>query len=279
MSKMKAAFIGFMPRGISMDETFETLKTYHGLGYSASEGASFLLNGDPAENRKKLAETGMEVITAHLPSFSTKPEDIKAVIENAKKAGVDRVATYMGCVGGFRFSSREEKPTYDEVMKEIEDLNIIAKELKKEGLTLTFHNHDAEFMTFFRGKPAFYHMLENSEYLKFQVDVGWVLYGHHDPVKVLKDVGDKLVSIHVKDWVLGNVINPAEEQDPQKLRVAMPQFVAPGNGMLPLAAVLEQASAQGVEHAIVEMDFMHNMSMADSLRSAYLNMKETGFVE
>lgn len=279
MEKMKAAFIGFMPRGLSLDETFDTLKKYHELGYSATEGASFMLEGDVAENRKRLEDIGMTALASHLPSFSTKTEDIKTVIDNAKKLGVKRVATYMGCVGGYRFGGRDDKPSYDEVMKELEDLNYIAKELEKEGLILTFHNHDAEFMSYYQGKPAFYLMLENSEYLKFQLDVGWVLYGHFDPIKVMKDTGDKLRSLHIKDWALNNTAHDGGLKTPEKLSVAMPTFVAPGNGMLPLARVLEQATEMNISHAIVEMDFMHGLSMADSLRSGYLNMVETGFVE
>ena len=279
MAKMKAAFIGFQPRGISQDEMFENLKVYREIGYSATEGASFLLNGDVEENKKRLADIGMKALHTHLPKIDASPEVIREAIEGAKKAGVTNVACYMGCVGGFRFGSTEVMPTYDMVMKEIETLNTIAKELGKEGLTLSFHNHDAEFMSYFKGKPAFYHMLDNSEYLKFQLDCGWALYGHFDPVKVLNDVGEKLISIHVKDWKLNNTFNPTNDAEDEKLHVPMPTFVPPGNGELPLERVLCKASSMGIEYAIVEMDFMHNLSRADSLRSGYLNMVETGFVE
>ena len=167
-------------------------------------------------------------------------------------------------------------------MKEIENLNYVAKELAKEGLVFTFHNHDAEFQSFYKGKSAFYHMVDESEYLKFEVDTGWALYGHFDPVKVLKYVGDKLNCVHIKDWTYGNAVQvmnmPGMEVDENKVQNAMPRFTAPGTGFLPLSAVLEQADAMGMEHAIVEMDFMYHMDQAETLRAAYLNMKETGFV-
>lgn len=282
MKKLKAAFIGFIPRGLSFDETLEVLKQYHALGYSATEGANFLLNGDVTENRKRLEDIGMKALAVGLRSRKPDPENIKTAIENAKKAGVQRIATYASIAADYRFGGRPAMPTYDEMMQEIEDLNVIAKEFEKEGLFLTFHNHDAEFNTFFRRKPVFEYMVENSEYLKFQVDVGWVLYGHYDPVQVLKYAGDKVRSLHVKDWILGNTLGPARpDADPeeQKHVFAMPNFVAPGCGLLPLKPVLEQASGMNFDYAIVEMDFMHNMCEADELRCAYLNMRETGFVE
>ena len=282
MKKLKAAFIGFVPRGLNFDDTLEVLKQYHALGYSAVEGAYFLLDGDVAENRKKLEDIGMKALAVGVRSRKPDPENIRTAIENAKKAGVNRIATYASLAADYRFGGRPAQPTYDEMMQEIEDLNVIAKEAEKEGLVFTFHNHDAEFNTFFRRKPVYEYMVENSEYLKFQVDVGWVLYGHYDPVEVLKYAGDKVRSLHVKDWILGNTMGPERpgaEPELQKHSFAMPNFVAPGCGLLPLKDVLQQASGMNLEYAIVEMDFMHNMSEADELRCAYLNMRETGFVE
>ena len=280
---MKAGFIGFMPFGLEFDETIEVLKKYKELGYSATEHATFLLKGDVEENKKKLADIGVEALCVGLGMGGTyTDEDIKKVIEQAKLTGVKRAATFAGCVGMYRFGMRPTPPSYDEVMKEIENLNYVAKELAKEGIMTTFHNHDAEFQTFYKGKSAFYTMVDESEYLKFEVDTGWALYGHFDPVKVLKYCGDKLGAVHIKDWTYGNAVQtmtrPGMEIDENAAQNAMPRFTAPGTGFLPLAAVLEQSDAMGMDVAIVEMDFMYHMDQAETLRSAYLNMKETGFV-
>ena len=205
------------------------------------------------------------------------------VVEKCNKTGIRWAATYAGCVGAYRFGMRDTYPGYDELMKEIETLNAIAKELAKEGIVLTFHNHDAEFQTFYQGKSAFYHMVDNSEYLKFEVDTGWALYGHFDPVEVLDHVGDKLHNIHVKDWTYGNAVQvfniPGMPVDENKAQNAMPHFTTPGNGFLPLREVLRKASDMGVEYAIVEQDFTDILDNENILRAAYLNMKETGYVE
>ena len=172
----------------------------------------------------------------------------------------------------------------DEVMEEIERFNAVAKELAKEGIVTSFHNHDAEFLTFYKGKCAFDYMVENSEYLKFELDCGWATYGHADPLKVLDKLGDKLCAIHIKDYTYGNAVQtlvrpgrPAPDENLAQNR--MPRFTAPGTGELNLRGCLEKALAMGMDYAIVEQDFMYNLTQHETLTAAYLNMKETGFVE
>ena len=84
---MKAGFIGFMPFGLDFEGTLDILKKYKELGYSATEHATFLLNGDVEENKKKLADIGVEALCVGIgrmgaPSYTD--EDIKTAIQNAK---------------------------------------------------------------------------------------------------------------------------------------------------------------------------------------------------
>ena len=278
-NKLKPALIGFVPGGLPVDEHLEVLKSYAEIGYQATETGTFLFNeGDPVENLKKLNSFGMKTLALSFPGGGT-IADVPEMVRKVRILGVDRVALFVGCVGSYRFGGRELPPTYDEVMQEIEDLNAIAKELGKEGITLTFHNHDAEFKSYYNGKPAYYLMLENSEYLKFEVDCGWVLYGGFCPVQVLKDTGDKLGAVHIKDYTTGNVKNPSSPIVPGRYEVPMPHFTMPGTGFLPLKDCLQTAIDLGMEYAIVEQDFVNNLSRKETLQGAYLNMKELGLVE
>jgi len=284
MTKLKAGFIGFVPFGGTPDEIYAALESYAKIGYSGFEGGDMLLrNGDPAENLARVKAFGMEPLSVGLGRGAMDLSIVPDVVERAKKVGVKRAATFVGCVGNYRFGGRETPPTYDEVMKEIEDLNAIAKELAKEGIVTSFHNHDAEFLTFYKGKCAFDYMVENSEYLKFELDCGWALYGHFDPVKTLDKLGDKLCAVHIKDFTYGNAVSPARPGAPavdENLRqISMPRFTTPGTGLLPLAACLEKSLELGMDYAIVEQDFMYHMNQFDTLTGAYLNMRETGFVE
>ncbi len=282
MNMLKAGFIGFTPFGGDPEDFYKALEAYAGIGYSGFEGGNMLTrNGDAKENLARVKAFGMEPLSVGLGFGGLDNVNVKEVAETAHLLGVNRAATFMGCVGGYRFGQREDKPGYDEVMKEIEQLNAIAKELQKEGIVTTFHNHDAEFLHFYKGLPAFYLMMENSEYLKFELDVGWALYGHYDPLQVMEDLGDKLKALHVKDFTYSNVAHPTrpgQEVDESKAQVSMPRFTTPGTGLLPLRAVLKKASEMGLDYAIVEQDFMYHMNQFETLTGAYHNMKETGYV-
>jgi len=112
-------------------------------------------------------------------------------------------------------------------------------------------------------------MLKNTENLTFELDVGWVAYAGVDPVNLIYRMKDRIAALHIKDFALGKV----DQRGPK------PNFTTPGTGVLNLAGVLEAGVAIGQEWAIVEQDFQRNLSQKETLTAAYLNMKETGFLE
>ena len=119
-----------------------------------------------------------------------------------------------------------------------------------------------------------YLMSALTENLNFEVDTGWVTYAGHDPQVVLRDLGERVSLIHVKDFVCGEV--------PRKGTYGshtMPRFTTPGTGKLNLRGVLQTASEMGIPYAIVEQDFQDHLTELETLTAAYLNMKETGFVD
>jgi sugar phosphate isomerase/epimerase len=280
MANMKAGFIGFMPFFDPDFDIYKLLESYAKLGYKGFEGGEMLLRGgDPAENLKRVKDFGIEPITMGYMkrSFPDGREvSIGEIIENAHKLGVKRITTFMGIVGGYRFGNLKEPPSYDEVMKELEEYEAAATACKKEGIDFAFHNHDIELSLCYKGVPVLYLMAANTENLKFELDVGWCLYGGKDPVKVMRDLGDRLCnSIHVKDFIAGTV-----EQKRQDGGVnIMPRFVTPGTGLLDISECLKAASELGVEWAVLEQDFQYNLSQVETLTASYLIMKETGIVE
>ena len=97
-----------------------------------------------------------------------------------------------------------------------------------------------------------------------------MLYGGHDPVQFMKDVGPRLSAVHIKDFVEGEVKNENN---------IMPRFTTPGTGLLPLKDCLAAAFDLGMDYAIVEQDFQNKVTELQTLTAAYVNMRETGFVE
>lgn len=271
MSKMKAAMIGFLPEG---QNPYETLETYARMGYRAFEGGNLLLKGDPAENLKRVEAMGMEPLAVHYNVGE--PQDIRELIKCAKAIGVRRAACYNACAAAYRFSQRGDMPGYDELMRECEQFDLAAEELGKEGITLSFHNHDAEFLLRINGVPVIYLMAANTWHLKFEVDCGWAAYAGFDPSGFMEGLGSRMAAVHIKDYIAGSRLRIEE---PDGRITYKPQFTTPGTGALNLKGCLETAQALGMDYAIVEQDYQYHLTEAETLRAAYLNMKETGFVE
>ncbi|MGN0479120.1 MAG: sugar phosphate isomerase/epimerase family protein [Hominenteromicrobium sp.] len=268
MNKMKAAMIGFLPKD---KDPYETLESYAKVGYRAFEGGDLLLEGDPAENLKRVQSFGMQPLAVHYNAWD--PPDTADIIRNAHAAGVTRAACYAGIAGAYRFGMRETPPTYDDILREAEQFDKAAEALGREGIVLSFHNHDAEFIQTINGVPVIYLMAANTQYLKFEVDCGWVTYAGHDPIAFMKNLGSRLTAVHIKDFVPGEVV-----QEGGGRKNVMPRFTTPGTGVLNLKGCLETASELGMEWAIVEQDFQYNLTELETLTAAYYNMKESGFV-
>lgn len=278
MTKMKAGFIGFMPFGDPNMDFYGLLKTYAELGYRGFEGGDMLLrNGDPIENLKKVKSYGIEPITMGYMKSIPGGREIKLgdIINNAHKIGVKRITTFSGVVASYRFGRLTELPSYDEVMREIEDYESVAAECAKEGIVFAFHNHDIELSHCYKGVPALYLMCANSEHLTIELDVGWVLAGGKDPVRVIQDLGNRICALHIKDFIPGVV----EQKQADGRSYNMPRFVTPGTGLVDLAGCLEEGTKLGLEWAVVEQDFQYNLTQKETLTCAYLNMKETGFLD
>ncbi len=271
MNKLKAGFIGFIPFTAKGEDYYAILEEYGKLGYKGFEHSGALLQGDYQANLARVRAFGMEPLCMGLMAMPGMPEpNVDEIIENAKKLGVTRLVTYMSLAANYRFGWNKEPPTYDEIMKQIEQFQATAAKAKANGMKFMFHNHDAEFQMDFGGKTPFDLMVENAPDLTFELDVGWVTFAGLDPVNLIYKLGDRIAALHIKDFVPGKVVDHGIDK---------PMFTTPGTGILNLSGVLEAGVQIGQEWAIVEQDYQRNLSEKETLAAAYLNMKETGFLE
>ncbi|MBQ9048336.1 MAG: sugar phosphate isomerase/epimerase [Solobacterium sp.] len=281
MEKMKAGFIGFVPRGVQGEEWFKIIGEYAAIGYKAFEHGSPLLNGDVEANLARVKAMGIQPLVMGMFARPGQPAPtLEETAENCHKVGVTRVATYVSVAATYRFGMRKTPPTYDEIMAEIEEFERKATFFKGEGIDFMFHNHDTEIAMKVAGMPILQLMYANTENLKFELDTGWVLYGGGCPVDYIHRYADRISMLHIKDFTDGWVEQPAMPgMDSGGYKKMMPRFTAPGTGKLPLREVLKAGIEEGIEWAVVEQDFMNNLNQKDTLTAAYLNMKETGLIE
>jgi len=270
MNKLKAGFIGFVPFGVKGEEYYKILEEYGKIGYKGIEQANALFEGDFEANLARVKSYGLQPICMPLMMMPGMPApNLDEAFEKAHQLGVTRLVTYMSTAAGYSLGALKEPPTYDAMMKEIEGLEDIATKAKANGLQFMFHNHDGEVNVDINGSTTLVFVLKNTENLTFELDVGWVAYAGVDPVNLIYRMKDRIAALHIKDFALGKV----DQRGPK------PNFTTPGTGVLNLAGVLEAGVAIGQEWAIVEQDFQRNLSQKETLTAAYLNMKETGFLE
>ena len=271
MQKMKPGVIGFMPKDA---EFFSTLETYAKMGYKAYEQAGRLFQmGDPVEGAKRVRAMGLELLsigTVVQGSANPKAADL---VKQANSIGVKRVTIGHTSAAAYRFADRPELPDEKEIMTEIGKLAALATDLKKEGISLTFHNHDTEFTAKYGDKQLFWMIAEHCPDIRFEPDLGWAQYAGEDPIDVINRLGERTIALHVKDYIPGDNF----EYKPHKT-FRVPRYCAPGAGVVDLYGCFEAAVQYGVEWAIIEQDMQYILNHEQAAQAAIYNMRETGFV-
>ena len=278
MEKMKAGFIGFIPFGAQGDEFYDYVKSYAEIGYKGFEFTGNLLKGDVDANLARVKSYGIEPICGPMIMSATTPSmSFEEAAQGCHKIGAKRLGVYVSQAANHRFGRLDAPVSYDDTMREIEDLEKAAQFFAKEGIDFMFHNHDTELNTTFSGIPILDMMYINTETLKFELDIGWITYGGRNPVDYINRFGSRVSAIHVKDFADGWVVQ--EPMMGATRKRAMPRFTTPGTGKVKIRECLKAASELGVEWAIVEQDFQYNLTEKETLTAAYLNMKEMGYIE
>ncbi len=124
---------------------------------------------------------------------------------------------------------------------------------------MAHHNHDAE-MRPVDGVPAYRRMLDRLDpAVALQLDIFWVTVGGADPARVIAELGDRLVSLHVKD----GVVLPTRAYGAEAF-VNVPV----GDGVVDVAGAVAAAEAlPGIAWLIVEFDHVDGSPMAAARQS------------
>ena len=139
----------------------------------------------------------------------------------------------------------------EETIETAKRMDAAAKKLEAMGYIVGFHNHPYEFETKYNGKTIIDIFFEETETLKFQVDVGWAYAAGADVSAVLNKIGNRLVNIHIKDV--------DENNTPTEI----------GSGKVDYKSALETVAGFGVEWGIVEQDACVNYPPFESIKVSY----------
>ncbi|KMM36779.1 sugar phosphate isomerase/epimerase family protein [Guptibacillus hwajinpoensis] len=206
-----------------------TLEKVAEIGYQGVEFAGYY--GMLAKDLKKVIDQlGLKAVSSHIPLDSLQ-EDLLSVIAYQREIGSNKI------VCPFIAPEQRTEEGYSELIR---SLNDIGQECSKEGITLSYHNHDFELERLRNGKTALETILDetNPEWVKAEFDIYWLTRAGEDPVEWMRRYQDRTPLVHLKDMTT----------DGEKV------FAELGTGGVDLNAVLNQGNASNVEWWIVEQD-------------------------
>ncbi|WP_458047332.1 sugar phosphate isomerase/epimerase family protein [Phytobacter sp. AG2a] len=122
-------------------------------------------------------------------------------------------------------------------------LDTMGAKLRKDGMTLAYHNHNFE-MKKYGADTALDIIMKNTqrENLMLELDAAWVARGGQDPAQVISRYSGRVYAIHAKDNA-GIGVRDDEMN-----------FAPLGEGLLDWKSVLTAARKSGVQWYIVEHD-------------------------
>jgi sugar phosphate isomerase/epimerase len=210
------------------------------IGYVAVE--TFGLHGlKPAVVRRMLDDLGLGLCSAHAP-FPAGPE-AERILDEQSELGAPVLAWSL---------EPEEFATEESIARGVERVNIAAANARSRGMRIAYHNHSAEFTQLADGRRAYDVLLDKLDPdVLVELDMYWVQLAGVDPAAVVRDLGERVRFLHVKD-------GPAKS--------AEDAMVAVGQGSLDIPAVL--AANPAVEWHIVELDRC-DTDMMVALRNSY----------
>ncbi|MEZ4671509.1 MAG: sugar phosphate isomerase/epimerase [Anaerolineae bacterium] len=217
------------------------------IGYAGVETAGF--TGTTVNAAAALfADLGLQVSSMHSPL--PLGEDKNQVLDSA---GILQ-CQHLVCA----YFPPEKFASKDGIIEVCDKLNEANEIARQNNLTLHYHNHWWEFRQQVDGRPAYKTMLEHlAPTVHFEVDTYWVKTGGHDPAAIVRELGQRVSLLHIKD-------GSADESQP---------MVAVGEGIMDWTSIISASSA---EWLIVELDRCAT-EMLEAVSKSYTYLVNKGY--
>jgi sugar phosphate isomerase/epimerase len=213
-----------------------TLKQVKGFGFEYVETAG-TYGMEPQKFKALLTSNGLHAVSAHFPydRFKNEPE---AVAREARALGVEYAGT----------AWISHQPPFNEAAARdaIKVFNRAGEVLAKEGIKFFYHTHGYEFHPYKDGTLFDLLMQEtNPEFVRFEMDVFWIVHPGQDPVRLLDKYGSRFELMHVKDMKQGTERNLSGGSN-------VNNDVAIGTGVMDWPAILAASKRAGVKWYFIE---------------------------
>jgi sugar phosphate isomerase/epimerase len=181
---------------------------------------------------------GLKPISAHAPLEQFR-DHIDDVVRDAKALGLQ----YIGCPWIPHQGAFDEKTCRETIAV----FNRAGEALAKEGLKFFYHTHGYEFQPHGQGTLFDLMMAETKpEFVRYEMDVFWVVHAGQDPVKLLEKYGGRFELMHVKDMKKGTPTGLLTGQSSVLNNVVI------GTGVMDWPAIMKAAQKAGLKWYFIE---------------------------
>ncbi len=250
----------------------KTLAAVKAAGYDYVEPAGlFGLSGE--QFKAELDKAGLVAVCAHVPlaEMLANPEEL---LETYKVIGCKYLAVpYLG--GGERYGDEG----FEKVMAGMASFGELCY---KNGVILTYHNHDFEFEKTTDGRYVLDYMYETvkPEFLQAELDTCWVNIGGENPASYIRKYAGRCPVVHLKDFVGGKTENMyaligTDEATSEKSEEFA--FRPVGHGVQNFPEILEASVESGAEYVIVEQDETYEIPCLEAAKMSRDYLKTLGF--
>jgi sugar phosphate isomerase/epimerase len=239
-------------RRVLPKKPLETLKAIEEIGYREVECTADHLD----DIWPSLKQTSLKAVSVHLNEqfFIHEPDKLPAALDDAKKHGFE----YVVCP----WIDPRDRGGVEMIRKLGATLNSGGEQARKAGMRLCYHNHAFEYQTTPDGRLLDVLMkTTDPKLVSLELDVMWARVAGVDPVSVLKQYGDRIPLVHLKN---------VSRTTPQRFNEEIPRaaFHDLSDGAVDIPAVLRAAKEAGVKHYFVEQDETPGDPL-DSLRKSF----------
>ena len=223
-------------RGEFMQNVPATLEKVRSFGIKNVELAG-TYNLSPAKFKEMLDANKLKPVSGHFP-FERYRDDVEGIAKDAKVLGLQ----YAGCA----WIPHKDQFDEAEAREAINVFNKAGEALAKHGIKFFYHCHGFEFLP--HGDGTFMDLLmkeTNPKFVRFEMDVFWVVHPGQDPVKWLEKYPKRWELMHVKDMKKGLKGDFTGKAD-------VKNDVTVGTGQMDWPAILKAAKKSGVQHYFIE---------------------------
>jgi sugar phosphate isomerase/epimerase len=236
---------------------------------------------NPEDTVRKVAQIGYEAVEFYAPYFQWTDAQAKSMRSLMDQLGIKCYSTHnddkyfsaeninhaqdLNLILGTKYMVQawsDPKPHLDEWKALADRLNAAAEKLASAGLSVGYHNHDAEWKPVEGKRPMEVLAANTKPSVMLQLDVGTCLSAGADPVAWIRSNPGRIRSIHCKDW----------SPDPDK-----GYKVLFGEGKADWKGIFEAAeSVGGIEYYLIEQEGSRYGEMGTVMRclSAFHEMRK-----